>query len=87
MIIFAFGDALPYTKGFPAVKKNQVPKRNCKTALNLAREYYYDKNLKKRDVRPTKLVALEGIARHQSLNIMLYEPRKGRGKDAGSVWQ
>ena len=68
-------------------EKNQVPKRNCKTALNLAREYYYDKNLKKRDVRPTKLVALEGIARHQSVNIMLYEPRKGRGKDAGSVWQ
>ena len=27
---------------------NQVSKRNCKTALNLAREYYGDNNLKKK---------------------------------------
>ena len=58
-----------------------------KTALNLAREYYGHKGLKKRDVRPTKLVDFEGIAKHHNVNIMLYEPKKDKGKDAGSVWQ
>ena len=38
-------------------------------------------------MRPTKLVDFEGIARHHNVNIMLYEPKKDRGKDAGSVWQ
>ena len=47
------------------------------------REYYGDKNLKKRDVRPTKLVDFEGNAKHCNANITLYEPKK----DAGSVWQ
>ena len=35
-----------------------------RTALNLAREYYGDKKLKEKDVRPTKLVGFGGIARH-----------------------
>ena len=43
-------------------EKNQVQKRNRDAATNLAREYYGDKNLKKRDVRPTKLVGFEDIA-------------------------
>ena len=68
-------------------EKNQVQKRNCDAAKNLACEYYGDKNLKKRDVRPTKLVDFEGIARHHNVNIMLYEPKKDRGKDAGSIWR
>ena len=38
-------------------------------------------------MRPTKHVDFEGIARHHNVNIMLYEPKKDRGKDAGSVWQ
>ena len=67
-------------------EKNRVQERNCDAAKNLAVEYYGDKNLKKRDVRPTKLVDFEGIARHHNVNIMLYEPKKDRGKDAGSVW-
>ena len=67
-------------------ERNQVQERNCKAALNLAREYYGDKNLKKRDVRPTKHVDFEGIAKHCNVNIMLYEPEKDKGKDAGSVW-
>ena len=57
-----------------------------KAALDLAREYYGDNKLKRRDVRPTKLVDFEGIARHHNVNIMLYEPKKDRGKDAGSIW-
>ena len=64
-------------------EKNQVQKKNCEAALNLAREYYGDKKLEKRDVRPTKLVDFEGIAKHHNVNIMLYEPKKGSRKDAG----
>ena len=64
-----------------------MQERNCKAALNLAREYYGDNKLKRKDVRPTKLVDFEGIARHHNVNIMLYEPKKDRGKDAGSIWR
>ena len=39
--------------------------------------------MKKRDVRPTKLVDFEGIVRHHNENI-IYEPKK---EDAGSMWQ
>ena len=41
----------------------------------------------KRDARPTKLVDFEGITRHHKVNIMLYELKEGKGKDAASVWQ
>ena len=44
---------------------NQVSKRKCKAALNLARKYYGDNKLKRKDVRPTRLVDFEGIVRHQ----------------------
>ena len=39
------------------------------------------------DVSPTKLVYFEDIAKHYNVNIMLYEPKKDRGKHAGSVCQ
>ena len=55
-------------------EESQVEKRNCKAALNLAREYYGDDKFKRKDVRPTKLVDFEGIAKHHNVNIMLYEP-------------
>ena len=64
-------------------EKNRVQERNCKPVLNLAREYYGDNKLKKRDARPTKLVDSEGIARHHNVNIMLYEPKK----NAKSIWR
>ena len=35
-------------------EKNRVQERNCKAALNLAREYYGDNKLKRKDVRPYK---------------------------------
>ena len=38
-------------------------------------------------MRPTKLVDFEDIARHHNVNIMLYEPKQDRGKDAGSIWR
>ena len=37
-------------------------------------------------MRSTKLVDFEGIARHNNVNIMLYEPKEDRGKDAGPIW-
>ena len=64
-------------------EKNRVQERNFKAVLNLVREYYGDNMLKKRDVRPTKLVDYEGIARHHNVNIMLYEPKK----NARSIWR
>ena len=47
------------------------------------REYYGDNKLKRKDVRPKRLVDFEGIARHHNVNIMLYEPKK----NIRSVWQ
>ena len=61
--------------------------RSTKKALNLASEFYADNKLKRKDVRATKLVDFEGIAKHFNVNIMLYEPSKERGKDAGKIWR
>ena len=68
------------------MKKSSARKKPY-PALNLEREYYGDNNLKKRDVRPTKLADFEGIAKHHNMNTMLYEPKKDRVKDAGSIWR
>ena len=54
-----------------------MQERNRNAALNLAREYYGDKNLKKGDVRPTKLVDFVGIARYHNVNIIPYGIRQG----------
>ena len=62
-----------------------MEKKNCKASLNLAREYYGDNKLKRKDVRPTKLVDFESIAKHLNVNIMLYEPKKDRSKNAGFI--
>ena len=66
-------------------EKIPVEKANCRTALNLASEYYGHNKLKQKDARPTKLINFKDIAKHYSVNIMLYEPTKDRGKDAGSI--
>ena len=58
-----------------------------KEALKLAREYYADNKLKRKDVRATKLVDFEGIAKHLNVNIMLHEPSKESGKDEGKTWR
>ena len=79
---------MQYTKDMSVVKKIKWKKeRNCSATLDLAREYYGDNKFKGKDVRPTKLVNFEGIAKHCNVNIMLYEPKKNRGKDAGSIWR
>ena len=61
--------------------------RSTKAALNLAREFYSDKKLKRQDVRATKLVDFEGIAKHLNVNIMLCESKKESGEDAGKIWR
>ena len=62
-----------------------------RAALDLASEYYDDDKLKRKDLRPTKLVGFEGIARHHNVNIMLYEKRTtGKGCSIYmlvSLWQ
>ena len=58
-------------------------RKKLNAVLNLAREYYGDKKLKKGDVRPTKLVDFEGIARHHNVNIMLCETKK----NSRSIWR
>ena len=87
MIIFAFGGALPYTNRLSRGEKNQVQKRNCDAAKNLVREYYGNNNLKKKGRGTHKTCNFEGIARHPNVNIMLYEQKKDREKDAGTVWR
>ena len=66
---------------------NRGAERSTKEGLNLAREFYSDNKLKRKDVRATKLVGFEGIAKHLNVNIMLYEPSKDSGKDAGNRWR
>lgn len=57
-------------------RTNQVEKRTCIAALELARDYYGDLTLMKETVRATKLIDFEGIAKHHDVNIMLYEPKQ-----------
>ena len=72
-----------------AIYKRQDIKRGTefvpKATLDLVREYYGDNKLKQKDVRSTKLVDFEGIARHCDVNIMFYEPNQDSGKDAGYI--
>ena len=66
--------------------KKDVAMRTCEAALRLAREYYGNPELTKHEVRATKLIDFEGIAKHHSINIMLYEPKGSEGK-ACDVWR
>ena len=52
---------------------NRGAERSTKEALNLAREFYSDNKLKRKDVRAAKLVDFEGITKHLNVNIMLYD--------------
>ena len=45
-------------------------------ALKLARDFYRIPNLKREDVKPTRLVDFENIAKHFKVNIRLFEPAK-----------
>ena len=56
-------------------------------ALTLAKEYYGNNKLKRKDVRATRLEDFEGITKHLNVNIMLYESEKESGGDAGKIWR
>ena len=45
-------------------------------ALKLARDFYKNPNLKREDVKPTRLVDFENIAKQFKVNIRLFEPVK-----------
>ena len=51
-------------------------------ALKLARDFYKNPNLKREDVKPTKLVDFENIAKQSKVNIRLFEPEE----ESKTVW-
>ena len=52
-------------------------------ALKLARDFYKNPNLKREDVKPTKLVDFENIAKQFKVNIRLFEPEE----ESKTVWR
>ena len=51
-------------------------------ALKLARDFYKNQNLKRKDVKPTRLVDFENIAKQFKVNIRLFEPKRNEDKTA-----
>ena len=62
-------------------KKRPEEKTN-RDALNLARDFYKNPNLKREDVEPTRLVDFENIAKRFKVNIRLFEPGENKEKTA-----
>ena len=52
-------------------------------ALKLARDFYRKPNLKREDVKPTRLVDFENIAKQFKINIRLFEPET----ESKTVWK
>ena len=52
-------------------------------ALKLARDFYRKPNLKREDVKPTRLVDFENIAKQFKINIRLFEPEA----ESKTVWK
>ena len=61
-------------------KRKQREKRTTREALNLAREYYENPTLKRKDVHATRLVDMEGISRKFNINIRIFEPKTNSEK-------
>ena len=60
-------------------KKRPEEKTN-RDALKLARDFYKIPNLKREDVKPTRLVDFENIAKQFKVNIRLFEPKRNEDK-------
>ena len=58
-------------------------KKNKSRALKFARDFYKRPNLKRENVKPTRLVDFENIAKQFKVNIRLFEPRKTKIKPHG----
>ena len=57
-------------------------KKTNREALKLARDFYKRPNLKRENVKPTRLVDFENIAKQFKINIRLFEPRENEDKTA-----
>ena len=66
-----------------SVGRKRPEKDTNRDALKLARDYYKQPALCTENVRATKLVDFEGIARNYNFNIRLYEPKN----NSKTVWR
>ena len=57
-------------------------KKTNRDALKLARDFHKRPNLKRENVKPTRLVDFENIAKQFKVNIRLFEPRENEDKTA-----
>ena len=57
-------------------------KKTNRDALKLARDFYKRPNLKRENVKPTRLVDFENIAKQFKVNIRLFEPKRNEDKTA-----
>ena len=66
------------------MKADKRPEKDTnRDALNLARDFYKKPNLKREDVKPTRLVDFENIAKQFKVNIRLFEPVE----ESKTVWK
>ena len=63
-------------------EKRPEKKKTNRDALKLARDFYKRPNLKRENVKPTRLVDFENIAQQFKVNIRLFEPRENEDKTA-----
>ena len=63
--------------------KKRLEEDTNREALKLARDFYRKPNLKREDVKPTRLVDFENIAKQFKVNIRLFELAKG----SKTVWK
>ena len=65
------------------MKRKKRPEEDTnREALKLARDFYKNQNLKRENVKPTRLVDFENIAKQFKVNIRLFEPRENEDKTA-----
>ena len=66
------------------MKRKKRPEEDTnRDALKLARDFYRKPNLKREDVKPTRLVDFENIAKQFKINIRLFEPEA----ESKTVWK
>ena len=67
------------------MKGDKRPEKDTnRDALELARNFYKNPNLNREDVKPTRLVDFENIAKQLKVNIRLFEPVENNDK---TVWK
>ena len=66
------------------MKGEKRPEKDTnRDALKLARDFYRKPNLKREDVKPTRLIDFENIAKRFKVNIRLFEPEE----ESKTVWK